>query len=240
MPSAASFGSAPPGWRFFCRSNQARNCSFTLSATRVLRNYERVPDKTFWRLLPVAGMIVLMWLATAVDLLLLGGAWLRDGVRPHDPTGFWPNLLFAPFLHVGLPHLVANSVPFLVLGGLIALQSPWRFAAVTLAGALGAALVAWVVGPFGSVHVGASGLGFAYFAWLIVRAIRERSLVAILLGLFALALYGGILWGLSPFQTAVSWQGHFGGAVAGVVAGLMWPTPLRTTLPSARPARYLA
>jgi membrane associated rhomboid family serine protease len=192
------------------------------------------------RLVPVVGMVVLMWLATGINLLLLGGAWLRDGVRAHDPSGFFPNLLFAPFLHVGLPHLVANSVPFLVLGGLIALQSVWRFATVTLAAALGAAVVAWVLGSSGSVHVGASGLVFAYLAWLIVRAIRERSLVAILLGLFALALYGGILWGLSPFQTGVSWQGHFGGALAGVAAALMWPTPQRATLPSARPARYLA
>jgi membrane associated rhomboid family serine protease len=181
-----------------------------------------------------------MWLATAVNLLLLGGAWTRDGVRPHDPSGFWPNLLFAPFLHVGLPHLVANTVPFLVLGALIALQSPSRFAAVTLAAAVGAAVVAWLIGPSGSVHIGASGLVFGYFAWLIVRAIRERSLVAILLGLFALALYGGILWGLSPFQQEVSWQGHFGGALAGVIAALMWPTPRRAPLPSARPARYLA
>src|SRR6516162_4053727 len=112
-------------------------------------------------------MVALMWLATAFNLLLLGGAWLRDGVRAHDPSGFWPNLLFAPFLHVGLPHLVANTVPFLLLGGLIALQSPSRFAAVTLAAAVGAAVVAWLIGPSGSVHVGASGLVFGYFAWLI-------------------------------------------------------------------------
>jgi membrane associated rhomboid family serine protease len=185
-------------------------------------------------------MVVLMWLATGLNLLLLGGAWLREGVRAHDPTGFWPNLLFAPFLHVGLPHLLANSVPFLVLGGLIALQSTWRFATVTLAAALGAALVAWVIGPSGSVHVGASGLVFAYFAWLIVRAVRERSLVAILLGLVALVLYGGILLGLSPFQTAVSWQGHLGGALAGAAAALMWPIPQRASLPNARTARRLA
>jgi membrane associated rhomboid family serine protease len=177
------------------------------------------------RLLPVVVMVALMWLVTGFNLLILGGAWLRDGVRAHDPSGFWPNLLFAPFLHVGMPHLLANSLPFLILGGLIALRSVWRFTLLTLAAALGAAMVAWVAGPSGSVHVGASGLVFAYFTWLIVRAIRERSLVAILFGLFALAIYGGILWGLSPFQTGISWQAHLGGAVAGVAAALMWPTP---------------
>jgi membrane associated rhomboid family serine protease len=203
-------------------------------------NQSRRYAANLWRLVPVFVMVVLMWLATAVNLLLLGGAWLSDGIRPHDPTGFWPNLLFAPFLHVGLPHLLANSVPFLVLGGLIALQSTWRFASVTIAAAVGAALVAWTIGPSGSVHVGASGLVFAYFAWLIVRAVRERSLVAILVGLVALVLYGGILLGLSPFQTGVSWQGHFGGAVAGATAAILWPTPRRESLPNARPAQRLA
>src|SRR5436190_20733002 len=89
------------------------------------------PARVLPRLWPVLVMLALMWLATALNLLILGGAWLRDGVRAHDPTGFWPNLLVAPFLHVGLAHLLANSLPFLLLGGLIALQSPLRFAAVT-------------------------------------------------------------------------------------------------------------
>jgi membrane associated rhomboid family serine protease len=176
------------------------------------------------RLWPVVGMLVLMWLVTGVNLLILGGALQRDGVRAHDPTGFWPNLLFAPFLHVGLEHLLANSLPFLLLGGLIALQSPSRFLLVTLAAALGTAVVAWVLGPSGSVHVGASGLVFAYFAWLIVRAVRERSFLAILVGVIVLALYSGILLGLSPFQSGISWQSHLGGVLAGAAVAMAWPT----------------
>ena len=168
-------------------------------------------------------MVALMWLATAVNWLLLGGAWLRFGVRAHDPSGFWPNLVFAPFLHVGLAHLLANTVPFIVLGGLIALQSPWRFAAVTVVGAVAGAMVAWLLGPSGSVHIGASGLVFAYFGWLIVRAVRERSVLAIVIGLLTLAVYGGVLWGLSPFQIGISWQDHLGGLLGGLAAAATWP-----------------
>jgi membrane associated rhomboid family serine protease len=184
---------------------------------------------TLWRLTPVVVALALMWLVTGVNLLLLHGVWLADGVRAHDPSGLWPNLVFAPFLHVGLAHIVANSVPFLVLGGMIALQSPWRFVAVSLAGAIGGALVAWVLGPPFSVHVGASGLVFAYFGWIIARAVRERSALAIVLALVTLVVYGGVLWGLSPFQIGISWQDHLGGLLGGMILARVWPVESAAT-----------
>jgi membrane associated rhomboid family serine protease len=175
-----------------------------------------------WRLAALLAMLVLMWLSTAVNLLL-HGAWLVYGVRAHDPTGFCPNLLFAPFLHAGLAHVLANSVPFAVLGGLVALRSAWLFALVSIAGAVVGAGVVWLLGSPGSVHIGASGLVFTYFGWLIARAVRERSILAIVLGLITLALYGGVLWGLSPFQLGISWQGHLGGLLGGIGAARVWP-----------------
>ena len=184
---------------------------------------------TLWRLTPVVVALALMWLVTAVNLLALRGAWLVDGVRAHDPSGLWPNLIWAPFLHVGLAHLVANSVPFLLLGGMIALRSPSAFIAVSLAGAVGGALVAWILGAPGSVHVGASGLVFAYFGWIIARAVRERSALAIVLGLATLFVYGGVLWGLSPFQLGISWQGHLGGLLGGVILARVWPVQSQAT-----------
>jgi membrane associated rhomboid family serine protease len=178
---------------------------------------------TLWRLTPVVVTLAVMWLVTAINLLALRGAWLIDGVRAHDPGGLWPNLIWSPFLHVGLAHLVANSVPLLVLGGVIALRSPSAFMAVTIAGAIGGALVAWILGPPGSVHVGASGLVFAYFGWIIARAVRERSALAIVLALLTLVVYGGVLWGLSPFQVGISWQDHLGGLLSGMIVARLWP-----------------
>lgn len=188
-----------------------------------------------WRLVPVALLLALMWLVTAVNMLMLHAAWLAFGVRAHDPGGFWPNLLLAPLLHAGLPHLVANSVPVAVLGGLVALRSLSRFAIVTLAGAVVGAAVVWLLGAPGSVHIGASGLVFAYVGWLIARAVRERSILAIILGMITLALYGGVLWGLSPFQIGISWQGHLGGLLGGIAAAVFWPARQRGARAAARP-----
>jgi membrane associated rhomboid family serine protease len=193
-----------------------------------------------WRLAPVASAVALMWLITAFNLLVLHGAWLVDGVRAHDPNGLWPNLVFAPFLHVGLAHLLANSMPFAVLGGLIALRSPWQFALVSAVGAIIGGVVAWLLGPPGSVHVGASGLVFTYFGWLIARAVRERSVLAVVLGLVTLALYGSALWGLSPFQIGISWQGHLGGLLGGLAAARAWPARGPQRQPALRSDRSLA
>jgi membrane associated rhomboid family serine protease len=179
-----------------------------------------------WRLAPVLLALAVMWLVAGVNFVL-DGAWLAFGIRAHDPSGLWPDLLFAPFLHLGLAHLVANTAPFAMLGGLIALQSPTRFAAVSLAGAVVGGLIVWVLAPAGSVTVGASGLVFAYFGWLIARAVRERSFMAIAVGSVALVLYGGILWGLSPFQLGISWQGHLGGLIGGLGMARVWPTRAR-------------
>ena len=186
------------------------------------------------RLVPVGVLVVLMWLVTAANFAVAHGTWNVYGVRPHDPGGFWPNLLVAPFLHAGTAHLVANTVPLLVLGSVVALQSSWRFMGVTLAGALVGAVVVWLLAPAGTVTIGASGLVFAYFGWLLARAVRERSIAAILLGLAALAIYGGVLWGLSPFQVGISWQGHLGGLLGGLGLGWLWPVNSRRALVAAR------
>jgi len=182
----------------------------------------------------VGVLVVLMWLVTAANFAVAHGAWNVYGVRPHDPGGFWPYLLVAPFLHAGTAHLVANTVPLLVLGSVVALQSSWRFMGVTLAGALVGAVVVWLLAPAGTVTIGASGLVFAYFGWLLARAVRERSIAAILLGLAALAVYGGVLWGLSPFQVGISWQGHLGGLLGGLGLGWLWPVSSRRALVPAR------
>jgi membrane associated rhomboid family serine protease len=181
--------------------------------------------------MPVLVMLVAMWVVSGVNLLLLNAAWLADGIRAHDPGGLWPDLLWAPFLHLGLAHLLTNTAPFAVLGGLIALQSPARFIAVSLAGALVGGLIVWFLAPAGSVTLGASGLVFAYFGWLITRAVRERSALAIGIGLVALLLYGGILWGLSPFQVGISWQGHLGGLLSGLGLARLWPRRSRKPNP---------
>jgi membrane associated rhomboid family serine protease len=127
-------------------------------------------------------------------------------------------ILFAPLLHGGFGHLLANSVPLLLLGFLVMLRNQRRFLLISVVIALISGLGTWLIAPANTVHIGASGLIFGYFAFLIVSAWYERSFAAVTLALLVIVLYGGLFWGILPAGNGVSWQGHFFGLIGGGLA----------------------
>jgi membrane associated rhomboid family serine protease len=82
----------------------------------------------------------------------------------------------------------------------------------------------WFFGGVGTNHIGASGLVFGYFGFLLARAIVERSLPAISAAMVVVMLYGSLIWGIFPLVQGVSWQMHFFGMVGGILAA--WYLPL--------------
>ena len=94
------------------------------------------------------------------------------GVHPRELRGIW-GIVAAPFLHGGFYHLLANAVPFFVLGWLILLRG-WRdFAAVSIVAGLVSGGVVWILGAQGTVHIGASGVVFGYFGFLVARGLVD-------------------------------------------------------------------
>lgn len=164
----------------------------------------------------VGGLLAVMW---AVELLdWLGGRWLeldRYGIRPRQ-FDWLPGIVLAPFLHAGWAHLAANSLPFLFLGLLVIGRGEKRFWAVSTGIVVAGGLGVWLVGASGTVHVGASGLIFGYFGYLLTAGVVERSLMAVLRSVLVVGLYGSILWGVLPFRSGVSWEGHLCGLLAGI------------------------
>lgn len=164
----------------------------------------------------VAVMIAVMWVLEIVDLLT-GHPLDRLGIEPRDADGL-VGVLVAPFLHFGFGHLVANTVPFAVLGGVIALGGALRVLAVTAITALVSGIGVWLIAPELSVTAGASGLVFGFAAYLVARGVVARDLLHLAVGAVVLAVFGtGLLAGLLP-QTGISWQGHLFGALGGVLA----------------------
>jgi len=169
------------------------------------------------------GVLVLMWVVEVVDFLLPIVDFDQFGIRPRSVMGL-TGVLFAPFLHGGFGHLLANSLPFLVLGGLVLLGGGKVFRKVSLFVVLAGGLGVWVLGKGNSVHIGASLLVFGYLGFLLSRGIFERSIVWILVSVVILLLYGGMLYGMLPGQRGISWIGHVCGFVAGIgAAWLMFP-----------------
>ncbi|MEQ1788102.1 MAG: rhomboid family intramembrane serine protease [Acidimicrobiales bacterium] len=166
-------------------------------------------------LLPLLVMVAVMWGEEIVDTVL-DGRLDRFGIRPREVDGL-DGIVLSPFLHGGFPHLVANTLPFLVLGGAICVGSTARFLRVTVIVGLVCGVGTWLTGPAHSLHIGASGLVFGYLTYLVSRGLFARKLTYILGGIITFMLYGGALWGLLP-SPGVSWQGHLFGALGGVVA----------------------
>ena len=136
---------------------------------------------------------------------------------PARLAALW-GILFAPFLHGNFAHLFANTVPLVTLGWLVMLRKTSDWFVVSAIAALCSGLGTWLIGASGSTHIGASGVIFGYFGFLLLRGYFERSFVAIAFSILVTVLYGGIIWGVLPNQPGISWEGHLFGFLGGVVA----------------------
>ena len=163
----------------------------------------------------LVGLLATMWALEVVDFLLPIANLDQLGIRPRTTRGLM-GILLSPFLHVGFGHLISNSIPFLLLGGLVMMGGSRRFLMlslwVTLAGGGGV----WLLGGSRTVHLGASLLIFGYLGFLLTRGIAERSIGGVLVSLGLLFGYGGMLYGVLPGQPGISWLGHLSGFLAGV------------------------
>jgi len=173
-------------------------------------------DRRFAGVLLVLGIVALMWVLEVVDVLA-DHRLDEYGIEPRDEDGL-AGIVAAPFLHVGFGHLAANTLPFLAMGVVIALQGVGRLLAVTAIVGLVSGLGTWLVAPASTIHLGASGIVFGYATYLISRGIFNRDALEIAIGVVVGAIWGtALLGGLLP-QEGISWQGHLFGAIGGVVA----------------------
>ena len=156
-----------------------------------------------------------------------------DGIVPRTPDGL-EGVLWAPLLHGGWAHLIANTLPFLIFGFLVLANGIGRFVLVTAIIWVLGGLGVWLTAPDGTVTVGMSGVIFGWLTYLLVRGFFARSGMQIVLAVVVFLLWGGILLGVLPGQEGVSWQGHLFGALAGVFAAwLVARRPANRTAPRA-------
>ena len=146
------------------------------------------------------------------------------GILPEHVSRL-PEIFTAPFLHFSWQHIEGNSVPLFVLGVLAAYRSIGRFLLVSLIVAVTSGMAVWLFQSSNELTVGASGLIFGYFGYVVVRGFVDRSLIDIGVGLVAGVLYWTILEVAIPGTPGVSWIGHVGGLVGGVLAAWLLRTP---------------
>lgn len=166
-------------------------------------------------LILVIGFVALLWAVAAANFVTEHdlNTW---GILPRTLTGL-RGIPFSPFLHGGLGHLAVNTAPFFVLGGLVALQGRRVFLGVSLVVVVCGGSAVWLFGRT-AYHIGASGLIFGFFGYLVARGWYERSIQSILIALVTLFFYSSLVWGVLPTSDFISWEGHLFGLLAGILA----------------------
>ncbi len=169
----------------------------------------------------LVSFVSLMWLLEVIDVVVPRLDLDVHGIVPRTLNGL-DGILWAPLLHGGLGHLISNTVPLLILGGLVLLGGRRRWLAVTASVVLLGGSLTWLLARSDTIHIGASILVFGYAGFLVAIGVFERSIPGILVGIVVLFVFGGtLLWGILPISRGVSWEGHLFGLVSGVVVAFV-------------------
>src|SRR5713226_6095490 len=166
------------------------------------------------RITPALALIALCWTVFVVNNLILDGHLNQYGIRPRHIGGLL-GILWSPFLHSSLQHLLANTVPLALLGAILCLRGRNEFAIVTVLGVVLSGVLTWLIGR-NAYHIGASGLIFCFFGYLASLAFFERRIGTLFLSIVCILAYGGIIRGILPTSNAVSWEGHLAGFISGI------------------------
>lgn len=161
-------------------------------------------------------LLAVIWAVQAVNLIT--GYVLNDwfGLIPRRIGGL-DGIVFMPILHGSVTHAASNSIPLAILGGLLAVTARRvalpASAIIVVLGGIGV----WIFGNT-AIHVGASGLIFGWFGFLLARGVVEKRPVPLLVAAGVALVYGTMIWGVLPGQEGISWESHLLGAAAGVLA----------------------
>ena len=166
-------------------------------------------------LLLLAGFMAIIWGVEAANTLM-DHRLSEFGIVPRTTEGLRGILLW-PFLHAGFGHVISNTLPMAVLGGVIAIQGRNTLLKVSAIVVVVSGAGVWVFARPG-IHVGASGLVFGYFGYLVARGWYQRSRSSVAVAILVVFFYGGLIFGIVPPSGFVSWEGHLFGLLAGILA----------------------
>ena len=144
------------------------------------------------------------------------------GLEPRTTAGLI-GIPLSPFLHGSYLHVQSNAVALLALGTLAVIRNgsrfPWICLVIILVGGVGV----WIIGR-PAIHVGASGLVFGLFGYLLVRGVIDFNILSVLVALVVAGVFGWmVVSGVVPTNEYVSWEGHLCGLAAGALAAIIVP-----------------
>ena len=158
-------------------------------------------------------LLLIIWILAFIGYIF---PLYQYGIVPRDINSLG-GIIFAPFIHANLLHVIANSSGLLILGYIFFItekNSGWStFTSILILSGIGT----WIIGRGNTVHIGASGLVYGLIGYLIFRGFYQKKLVTIIISGGIFLFYGGSLWGILPSKFYISWEGHLSGFIAGIL-----------------------
>jgi membrane associated rhomboid family serine protease len=167
--------------------------------------------------------VVICWIILGLDVYFNLDLY-KLGIYPLKTKGL-AGILFCDFIHADYKHLASNSIPLIVLGGMLFYFYPEKsILFITIIWILGNTSV-WFIGR-PSWHIGASGLIYGLAAFHIFRGflVKNRRLTA--LSMTVIFLYGSLVWGIFPEffpKENISWEAHLSGFTLGLIMAFILP-----------------
>jgi membrane associated rhomboid family serine protease len=175
-------------------------------------------DSIRLRAIVLSVFVGLMWVVRAIDTLIPGQMSSAGyGVIPRTLSGLY-NIPMSTFIHVDWDHLISNTVPLLILGALVLVRGTYEFLFIIFVTTFVSGFGTWLFGEGDTQHVGASGIVFGFFGYLVFRTAFDRKISSAIIALAVAIAYGSAMtYSLIP-EESVSWSGHFFGFVGGFAA----------------------
>lgn len=172
----------------------------------------------------VAGFTLLLWIIRIIESVT-GISLVEFGIYPDHLQGL-AGIVLAPLIHSSFSHLIANTLPLLILGTVVLYGYPRSARILIPVVWLGTGTGVWLFAR-PAWHIGASGLtfGFMFFVFTIGALRWDRKAIALSMTVFL--LYGGTIMGIFPEKPEISYESHFFGALTGFIMAIL----LRNTDP---------
>lgn len=158
--------------------------------------------------------VLLFWIIKFVELAL-DIRLSSYGMRPRDFSQ-WFGIITMPFLHSGFKHLIANTSSFLILGTMLFYFYNKNSMSVFALSWLLTGIVTWLIGRENSIHIGASGMVYAFAGFIFFGGVLSKNIKLMAISLIVVFMYGSMIWGVFPQDNNISWEGHLAGFITGI------------------------
>lgn len=162
-------------------------------------------------------VLVIICLLFVIEIIntLTGRSLGQFGIYPRQLYSL-PALFTAPFIHASVVHLLSNAIPLAIFSFLLLIHGTKRFVLVSMWIMIVGGGLVWMFGR-NAMHIGASGVLYGYFGYLLVAGFLSHQFKLLLISLFVMLGYGGMIWGVLPSRPYISWESHLFGALAGIL-----------------------